>query len=72
MPPCRSVTMMVSRTYERAFALYLERRFEEAAALFEALAADDRPAAVLGARARAYVDAPPSDDWTGVYVQTKK
>ncbi|MDF1703000.1 MAG: adenylate/guanylate cyclase domain-containing protein, partial [Planctomycetota bacterium] len=61
-----------ARAYEAAFALYLERRFDEAAAAFTRLGAEDAPARILAARAAAYAQQPPPEDWTGVYVQTKK
>ena len=58
--------------YTRAFELYLERKFSEAAGIFELLAPADPPSAILGARAAEYAMHPPPEDWTGVHVQTKK
>ncbi len=59
--------------YEAALELYFSRRFEVAAAAFEALAAlGDVPARVLAARSRAYIQNPPPDDWDGVYLMESK
>ncbi len=59
--------------YEAAFELYVARRFEEAAAAFDALAeSGDAPSRVLAARAHAYSRTPPSADWTGVYLMDSK
>lgn len=61
--------------YERAFDLYLERRFEEAIAGFEALSArypDDHATSVLLGRARRMLLIPPSLDWQGEFVALKK
>lgn len=61
--------------WEKAFALYLERRWDEALKAFSALSAQnggDPVAEVYIARSKAYLDTPPDDDWTGVEAfQTK-
>jgi adenylate cyclase len=60
---------------EQAFAMYRQRRFEDAAEAFARLGTlrpDDRAAAVLEARCRGYLASPPPDDWTGVHVATEK
>lgn len=61
-----------ARVYTEAFEHYLGRRFTEAAAAFDTLASMDPPSAILGARAAAYAATPPSEEWSGVHIQTKK
>ena len=58
--------------YERAFALYLERRFDEAAGILAPQAGVDPPSAVLLARSRAMAADPPPADWDGIYVAKSK
>ena len=59
--------------YAAALALYRDRQFAEAAALWEPLAADgDDPAAVLAERARYFIANPPASDWDGSWVMTSK
>jgi adenylate cyclase len=61
--------------YEQALGSYFKREFKEAAKGFgEAahLRPGDRAAEVLRQRALSYAADPPLDDWSGVYVQTKK
>ena len=60
-----------ARRYEDALALYLRREFQVALLAFEALAGDP-PSAVLAERCRAFLAAPPPDDWDGTYVATHK
>jgi adenylate cyclase len=65
----------VAALSEQAFAAYRARRFAEAADGFgrvQSIRPDDRAAAVLEARCRAYVSSPPTENWTGVYVATEK
>jgi class 3 adenylate cyclase len=57
--------------YAEALAHYRARRFAEAAALWEGLPGDG-PARVMAERARAYAEAPPPEDWDGVFVMTGK
>lgn len=60
---------------DRAFDLYLERRFAEAAETLVAVAADrpgDKPAALLLERCRRLAADPPPDDWDGVEIKTSK
>ncbi len=60
---------------ERAFAAYRERRFEESAEGFarvRSIRPQDRAAAVLEARCRAYLSSPPPGNWTGVHVAAEK
>ena len=54
--------------WEDAFALYKDRRWDEAVEAFTALAAQDGDpvANVYLQRAQTYRDDPPGDDWTGV------
>jgi adenylate cyclase len=58
--------------YERAFAAYQERRFAEALAGFEALAASDGASAAMAERARALQAEPPPADWDGVFEAHEK
>jgi adenylate cyclase len=57
--------------YEAALALYMRREFRAALSLFEALA-EDPPSAVLAERCRAFIAAPPPDDWDGTHAATSK
>jgi adenylate cyclase len=53
-----------------AFQMYLDRRWEEAAAMFEDLIRDrpdDKAAILLRDRCVAYGHEPPTGDWTGVF-----
>jgi len=62
-----------ARRYEEAMEFYLRRDFTGALRAFEALAAaGDAPSAVLAARSRAFLGAPPPEDWNGTYVATSK
>jgi adenylate cyclase len=61
--------------YQAGLALYLDRRFEEAADAFRILQAEDPgdgPAALYRQRSEAFVAAPPPDDWEGVFVARSK
>jgi adenylate cyclase len=61
--------------YEHGVALYRARRWAEATALFDALAAaapDDGPIALYRRRARALLEDPPGADWDGVWVARTK
>jgi adenylate cyclase len=60
---------------EEAFAAYRARQFHGALEYFSrvrSLRPDDRAAAVLEARCRAYLSSPPPEHWTGVHVATEK
>ena len=61
-----------AKAYEAALALYLGREFARALAAFEAVAAEDPPAAVLASRCRSFSRNPPPPDWDGTYVATAK
>jgi adenylate cyclase len=62
-----------ARRFARALALYRERRFEAAAAGFEALAAEgDAPAAALGKRAHRLAREGAPADWEPVETLTSK
>jgi len=54
------------RQYERALRRYQERDWSGALRLLEGLG-DDGPALTLAGRCREYIDAPPAEDWDGVY-----
>ncbi len=58
----------IKAKYEAALAVYRERRFSDSAALFEAIAEIDPVAKIMGERCRAYMDAPPPDDWQQAYI----
>jgi len=61
--------------YEQALERYFERDFDAAAKTFaeaKQLRPGDRAADVLHQRTLLYLNTPPPDDWSGVYVQTKK
>ena len=60
--------------YEEAFEAHLERNFQEAVRILEALLSinQDRPAKVLLARCRQYLASPPGEDWNGVYTMKTK
>jgi adenylate cyclase len=71
-PPERQA--MLAR-YERGVALYQSRRWAEATALFEELAAgapDDGPIALYRRRARQLLEQPPGSDWSGVWIAREK
>ena len=54
--------------YERAFSLYAEKRFEEARAAFALLREEgDAASEVLEERCRQFMEAPPGEDWNGVW-----
>ena len=61
--------------YEHGVALYRSRRWREATALFEELAAaapDDGPVALYRRRARELLEEPPASDWDGVWIARTK
>jgi adenylate cyclase len=61
------VSRAVVDRYERAFAAYQHRRFEEAASLLRAQV-EDMPSRVLLERCRAALEHPPPTNWEGVHV----
>ena len=61
-----------ARAYEAALALYLGRDFGRALAGFDAIAAEDPPAAVLASRCRGFLEEPPPPEWDGTYVAKTK
>jgi adenylate cyclase len=67
--------LLAARTYETAFDAYLGRDFARAVDLFRRaleLRPDDKAAHVLLARSLAFQEAPPPEDWSGVFAfQTK-
>lgn len=61
--------------YEEAMALYLSRKFKEAAAQFEQLVSghpDDSPSALMLERTRRFIDSPPPVDWQGEFIMESK
>ena len=58
--------------YEKALALYRDRQFSAAAEIWETLAEDDGPSAVMAERARNYALDPSPEDWDGVFAMTGK
>jgi len=72
VPPERRATLA---RYEQGVALYRSRRWAEAAALFEDLAArlpDDGPVALYRRRAQELLEDPPPPDWDGVWIAKTK
>jgi len=61
-----TATLVKVARYGAALRAYRAGRFEEAAALFDALAPSDPPAAAMARRARALQTAPPDAVWDGV------
>jgi adenylate cyclase len=57
--------------YEKALEAAIERRFGEAIEILGG-GADDAPSAVLAARCRAWLAAPPPPDWDGTWTATSK
>lgn len=57
--------------YERALGLYLERQFAAAAEMLRGQL-EDAPSAVLHARCLAYAEAPPGEEWGGVFAAEMK
>jgi adenylate cyclase len=57
--------------FARALALYRAREFGEARALFASLDGDPA-AAIMAKRCEVLANAPPGDDWDGVYEQRSK
>jgi adenylate cyclase len=65
----------LSRLFVEGLGAYLERDFRGAAEQYKAaihVRPEDRPAAVLLERCRAFLSAPPPEDWNGVYIATEK
>ncbi len=59
--------------FERALRAYRQRRWDEAEAMFEAMANEgDAPAALYAERCRTFAIDPPGDDWNGVTVLESK
>jgi adenylate cyclase len=61
--------------YDRGLKLYRERRWDEAVARFEAarrLRPDDFPSEMYIKRSMLYRNAPPPEDWSGVFVLERK
>jgi adenylate cyclase len=72
VPPERRATLA---RYEQGVALYRNRHWAEAAALFEDLAArlpDDGPVTLYRRRAQELLDNPPPPDWDGVWIAKTK
>lgn len=68
-------TQALLRRFAEARGLYDQRRFADALAAFEALAADhpdDGPTAVYLGRCRTYLEQAPPVEWDGVYTMTTK
>ena len=64
-----------ARKYEAAFDLYLERKWAEAIAGFEAVLADrpdDKAATAFIDQCRQFQKEPPPDDWAGVMIMQTK
>jgi adenylate cyclase len=67
-PVATSEAVEFSSRFDKAFSMYMARKFEEAAAVFAELLTEnpkDGPAKVMAARCRGYIANPPGPDWTG-------
>jgi adenylate cyclase len=72
VPPDRRAALT---RYDHGVALYRNRHWAEAAALFDELAIatpGDGPVAVYRQRARALLEDPPARDWDGVWIAKTK
>jgi len=58
--------------FERALGLHDARKFKDALAIFERLAASDPPSKVYAERCRLYLSAPPPKDWQGEFALKSK
>lgn len=60
----------LKQQYESAMELYQDREFETASTAFEILEREfsDKASGLMRQRCHEYVDNPPGDDWSGVYV----
>jgi adenylate cyclase len=70
-----AVARQLAGLFVEALGLYLERDFRGAAEQYKAalrLRPGDKPAAMLLERCRAFLSAPPPEEWNGVYVATEK
>ncbi|MBT5109640.1 MAG: CHASE2 domain-containing protein [Rhodospirillaceae bacterium] len=56
--------------YGEALAAYRDRKFTEAAAIWDEIG--DGPSLVMASRARVFADSPPAEPWDGVWVMTTK
>jgi adenylate cyclase len=65
----------LARLFVEGLDAYIARDLRTAAACYQEalrLKPDDRPAAILMERCRQFLAAPPSEEWSGVYVATEK
>ncbi|MFP4330097.1 MAG: adenylate/guanylate cyclase domain-containing protein [Alkalispirochaetaceae bacterium] len=63
------------RLHNEGMSLYYNRRFDEAATLFDRAAEalpGDRGAATMAERSRRYIGTPPPEQWDGVEIMTEK
>jgi len=70
-----AVARELSRLFVEGLGAYLERDFRGAVEQYKAALQarpEDKPAAVLLERCRAFLSDPPPEDWNGVYVATEK
>ena len=70
-----AVARELSRLFVEGLGAYLERDFRGAVEQYKAALQarpEDKPAAVLLERCRAFLRDPPPEDWNGVYVATEK
>ncbi|UCE17108.1 MAG: adenylate/guanylate cyclase domain-containing protein [Gemmatimonadota bacterium] len=57
--------------FAKGLALYRERKWDKALEIFEEIQ-DDPPSAVFRSRCVEFLNAPPSEDWDGVYIMRTK
>lgn len=73
--PERAALTSAHERYQDAVRLYRQRRWQDAAACFDqvlALCPDDVPSRLYIDRCSYYTEAPPDDDWDGVWALTQK
>jgi len=64
-----------ARLFDEGMQLYLSRQWEQAISVFEETSRRrpaDRPSQLLLERCRAYLESPPGEDWSGVWVMDRK
>ena len=62
----------MAANFAEALGHYRARNFQHAADLWLALGPNDGPAQIMAERSKAYISAPPANDWDGVFVMTGK
>jgi adenylate cyclase len=68
---CSEKSPQVVTAYEAAFSAYVAQDFKQALDILEEHLSDP-PSAVLTARCKTFLQAPPPRDWRGIYISTSK